>query len=233
MNIPTSFKTLLILFVIASTGMNVYGQTNSDSLTVKNKLIALRNDFVGKIEAMGYHPRLSPPEIVMDNPPSFGNYNDSSNTLRTSNWNTLSATDKELFIRAGKRYGYSGEDYFESSAHRWIFIHELGHWWRACQQQVTDSYSNEMAANRIDIAYWRETDTLYSNFSRQRFENYLQLMPNPVPAGQNKQKYLNDNYGNLPVPVYIWYQASMIVDGYNETPIASFKKSIKLAGNKN
>ncbi len=233
MNIPAFFKSLLILFVIAFTCMNVSGQTNSDSLTVKNKLVALRNDFVSKIEAMGYHPRLNSPEIIMDNPPSFGNYNDSSNTIRTSNWNTLSAADKELFNRAGKRYGYSGEDYFESSAHRWIFIHELGHWWRACQQQVTDPYSSEMAANRIDIAYWRETDTAYSSFSRRRHENYLKLMPNPVPEGQDKQKYLNDNYGKLPIPVYIWYQASMIVDGYNETPIASFKEAIKLAGNKN
>jgi hypothetical protein len=226
-------KLWLISLVFSFSEINLYAQTNTDSVSVMNKLVSLRNDFVGRIEAMGYHPSLKPPEILMDNPPSFGNYNDSTNTLHTSNWNTLPDKDKALFTRAGKLYGYTGEDYFESSAHRWIFIHELGHWWRACQHQVTDSYSSEMAADRIDIAYWRATDTAYSAFSQKRFENYLKFMPNPVPPGQDKQKYLNDNYGQLPIPVYIWYQASMIVDGYNEKPIPTFRESIARAGNKN
>ena len=212
---------------------NGSGQTNADAEAEKTKLIALRNDFIARIEAAGYHPSLKPPEIIMDNPPSFGNYDDSTNTLHTSDWKTLPDEDKERFTRAGKRYGYAGEDYFESSAHRWIFIHELGHWWRACQHQVTDNYSSEMAADRIDIAYWRETDTAYSAFSKRRFEDYLKFMPNPVPAGEDKKKYLNENYGKLPVPVYIWYQATMIVDGYSETPVATFKQSISRAGNRN
>jgi hypothetical protein len=223
----SQFFCLLVVF--AATNLNA--QTNSDSASVKNKLIMLRNDFIRKIEAMGLHPRLNPPEIIMDNPPSFGNYQDATNTLHTSDWQTLPDSDKELFVRAGKRYNMSGELYFGSSAHRWIFIHELGHWWRACQQQVTDSYSSEMAANRIDIAYWRETDTAYSAFSRQRFENYVKFMPNPVPEGQDKKKYLNENYGKLPVLAYIWYQATMIVDGYNETPLPTFKESIARSGN--
>jgi hypothetical protein len=232
MNYVDRIKPSLIwLFIVIAT-TNLNAQTNTDSVTEKNKLKTLRDDFINRIEALGYHPRLNPPEIIMDNPPSFGNYDDATNILHTSNWNTLSDSDKELFIRAGKRYGYSGENYFESSVHRWIFIHELGHWWRACQQQVTDSYSSEMAADRIDIAYWREADTAYSAFSRQRFENYMKFMPNPVPEGQDKKKYLNDNYGKLPVPVYIWYQAMMIVDGYNEMPIATFKESIARSGNK-
>ncbi len=78
-----------------------------------------------------------------------------------------------------------------------------------------------------------QVDTAYRRFSRQRFEGYLKAMPNPVPAGQDKQKYLDDNYGKLPVPVYIWFQARMIVDGYDEEPIATFKESIARAGNKN
>ena len=89
-----------------------------------------------------------------------------------------------------------------------------------------------MAANRIDIAYWRETDTAYSSFSLHRFQNYLKFIPNPVPEGQDNAKYLNDNYGKLPIPAYIWYQAAMIVDGYNEKPNPSFKESISRSGNK-
>ncbi len=233
MNLFAHFRFYLFGFFAVCPFMMLSAQTKSDSAEVKNKLIALRNDFIGRIEAMGFHPSLKPPEIVMDNPLSFGNYDDSTNTLHTSNWTTLPDEDKALFIRAAKMFGYTGEQYFESSAHRWIFIHELGHWWRACQHQVADSYASEMAADRIDIAYWRETDTAYSAFSRQRFENYLKFIPDPVPAGQDKTKYLNDNYGKLPVPVYIWFQARMIIDGYNEKPIASFRESITRSGNKN
>ncbi len=50
------FSLLWFLLVIVSTNLNA--QTNTDSVTTKNKLIALRNDFIGRIEAMGYHPRL-------------------------------------------------------------------------------------------------------------------------------------------------------------------------------
>lgn len=212
--------------------LTLYSQTDSASGKVMKQLVGLRDNFIGQIEAMGYHPSLKPPEIIMDNPPSYGSYDDATNTLHTSDWNTLPDQDKAVFVKGGKTFGYSGEIYFESSAHRWIFIHELGHWWRACQHQTADPYSSEMAANRIDIAYWRETDTAYSAFSRKKFENYLKVIPDPVPPGQDKQKYLNDNYGKLPIPAYIWYQASMIVEGYYEKPIPLFKETIRKAGNK-
>lgn len=232
MSHPACIRIYVLGLFILALGSDLTAQTVSDTGSKMASLIALRDQFIAKIEALGYHPRLNAPQVVMDNPPSFGNYDDSTNTLHTSDWKTLPDEDKQLFVRSGKRYGYSGEDYFESSAHRWIFIHELGHWWRACQRQETDSYSSEMAADRIDIAYWREADTAYSAFSRQRFENYLKTIPNPVPPGQDKQKYLNENYGKLPVPVYIWYQATTIVDGYNETPIATFKETIVRSGNR-
>ena len=37
------------------------------------------------------------------------------------------------------------------------------------------------------------------------------------PAGQSKEKYLNDNYEKLPgASAYTWYQAIMIVDADKE-----------------
>jgi hypothetical protein len=134
------FGPCLLWILLAVIGTDLSAQTTADSGAEMNKLIGLRNEFINRIEAMGYHPTLKPPEIAMDNPPSFGNYDDSTNTLHTSDWKTL--------------------------------------------------------------------------------------------PEQNKKSYLNDNYGNLPVPVYIWYQAMMIVDGYNEMPIATFKESITRSGNK-
>ena len=57
------------------------------------------------------------------------------------------------------------------------------------------------------------------------------MIPSPVPTGISKEKYLNDNYDKLPGgSAYIWYQATMIVDGYNEMPVLSFKQAIANGG---
>src|ERR1700743_360957 len=106
-------QPFLIGIWLITANTNGIAQTTADAEAEMTKLIALRNDFVARIEAAGYHPSLKPPGIIMDNPPSFGNYDDSTNTLHPSDWKTLPDEDKERFTRAGKRYGYSGEDYFE------------------------------------------------------------------------------------------------------------------------
>jgi hypothetical protein len=94
-------KFFLLCIFFSFIKINLNAQMNTDSISVMNKLVALRNDFIGRIEAMGYHPGLKPPEIIMDNPPSFGNYDDSTNIVRTSNWNTLSDPDKQFLSGPG------------------------------------------------------------------------------------------------------------------------------------
>ncbi len=207
-------------------------KSNFDSVTVKNNLLALQADFLARIEKTGMHPVLPAPSIIMDNPPSYGNYDDSLNVLRTANWATLSAEEQAPFnrIAGGLGNGITGVGYFEYSVHRWVFIHEMGHWWQACNHQSAESYATEMGANRIATAYWREADPVFSDFMLKRFQGYLKMIPNPVPAGADKEKFLNENYGKLPIPAYIWFQASMIVDAYAEKPVAGFSEAIRRVG---
>lgn len=211
-------------------------QTN-DSVVMR--LTTLRDDFVNKIKATGYNPTLQPPEIIIDTPASyrtFGNYNDTTNTLHTTgDWKTLSPDLQDFFNNPANRIGNgeTGKSFFEKSIHKWIFIHEMGHWWRACQHQKATAYDEEQDANRIAVAYWRGRDSSFMNFMFQVFQDVVNHFPNPVPAGESKEKYLNDHFDILSAgPVYTWYQAQMIVEAYNEKPILTFKEAVKDAGNK-
>ena len=216
------------------TGMEGYVlrvQTN-DSVAIK--AIVLRDEFVNKIKGMGFDPGKHPPAIRFDNPRSYGNYDADSNILHTSDWNTLDAESRERFNVAASSIGkgVTGEKYFELSVHKWIFIHELGHWWRACQNQTAKPYENEMAANRIAIAFWREKDSTFMAFKLAGYQRYLTMIPSPVPSGVSKVDYLNNNYENLPGgQAYTWYQATMIVDGCKEIPPPTFHQVIERAGN--
>jgi hypothetical protein len=207
------------------------GQSAEDS--VMTRLVALRDDFIARIKALGFTPSLKAPQIVADNPRSFGNYVDSTNIIHTGDWNTLPANLQAFFNKAAAEVGngMSGKTYFDLGTHQWVFIHELSHWWRACQHQKAEPYENEMAANRIATAYWRERDSTFLSFTVKIFQSMVNKIPSPVPAGQSKEKYLNDNYEKLPGgPAYTWYQAVMIVDADRERPVVTFKMAIERGG---
>jgi hypothetical protein len=198
------------------------------------KLISLRNEFISKIKSFGITPSLKAPEIVLDNPRSFGNYDRENNVLHMSDWKTLPPQLQAIFISRAKQIGngVTGESFFEESIHKWVFIHELSHWWRACQHQTALPYAEEMAANRIATAYWREQDPAFMDFMLERFKNNINTIPTPVPSGQSKEDFLNKNYDKLPGgPAYIWYQANMIIDAYNEKPTLNLKLAIERSGN--
>lgn len=225
-------KIVLILFIaFIAPGALLHAQTHEDS--VVTKLNALRDDYVGKIKKLGFIPSLKVPPILLDNPRSFGNYDDSLNVIHTSNWDTTPKEIQDFFGQLASRMekGMSGQRFFELAVHRWIFVHELGHWWRACQKVTADPYENEKAANRIASAYWKETNPKFYDFMVRYFQGALEHNASPVPAGVSKEQYLKDNYDKLPGgSAYTWYQAIMIVEVNKEKPFETFEQAIKLAG---
>jgi len=219
------------LFMLLIVGLQAKAQQKEDTVLIK--LTALRNDYTSKITAFGYAFNRKVPEIVMNNPRSFGNYDDSTNVIQTSDWKTTPKEIQDFFskLAAGMDPGISGQVFFELAVHRWIYIHELGHWWRACQNVTADPYENEKAANRIASAYWKETDPKFYDFMLRYFKAALLHNASPVPPGQSKEQYLKNNYDKLPGgSAYTWYQAMMIVEVSKEKPFESFKQAIQLSG---
>ena len=223
-------RVFVLLLFLSVLSLTVSAQLSDDS--IKKMQTALRDDYIGKIKAMGFTPSLNPPQIVLDNPRSWGNYNDSANIIHTCDWKTLPSEQKAVFAAFANKAGngMTAERFFQLAVYQWIFVHEISHWWRACQHQTAEPYENEKAANRLASAYWRQRDSSFYRFMLGVFKGVVEHSPSPVPSGQLKEKYLNDNYQKLPGgQAYSWYQSIMIIEVSQEIPV-SFEEAVKNSG---
>lgn len=195
---------------------------------VMTQLVALTDAFVRQIKTEGFQPSLPPPKIVLDNPPSLGAYDDEKNILHVAAWNDLPPEQRALFAgMAGQ--GKTEQQAFDESVYHWVFIHELSHWWQACEHKSQENhYSAEYGAYRLAAAYWRLKDPIIADLAAQRAAAFRGAMPNPVPAGQQKEKYFNQNYDQLgPTPAYLWFQSDMILSVVAERPLPSFRQTLQ------
>ena len=229
-----SFSSTIIALALAwslSLAATRSTQANSAGVAAIAELTALRDAYTSRIKADDFTCRIPAPTIVVDSTPSFGNYDDATNILHTAGWTKLSAEQHALFVElAGPNADEAAAHAaFEQIAHRWIFVHELGHWWQACRHANAkhSNYQIEYGANRIAIAYWREADPGFAGQMMQLFHDFLDHVPSPVPQGQATEPYFNSHYEQLgPTPAYRWFQARMIVDAGDEKPAPTFAKAL-------
>jgi len=204
-------------------------ETNSNEALMA-QLVALRDSFIKAVRAEGFRPRLAPPTILLDNPPSYGDYEDSKNILHIAVWSALDEKQQSRFDRLSKvlNEGKSGEQSFDESVHHWVFVHELGHWWQACQHKISNNhYAVEYGANRIAAAFWRHTDPDLMRHTENRMATVIKTLQNPVRAGQPEVAYFNENYEKLgPTPAYIWFQYTMVLKVQAEHPLPSLKQTL-------
>ena len=206
-------------------GLSFGQKTATDVAATLAEVTATRDAFIAHVHATGRSCPLAPPRISVEDVPSYGQYDDEKNMLRTSDWSLLNPQEKDFAhkIAAPGADEASVRDTFQEVAHRWIFIHEMGHWWQACQKADAGSgrkpYAIEYEADRIAMAYWNEIDPSLPSKMIGIAQSVLDHAPNPVPAGQAVESYFNANYETLgPSPAYPWFQAQMIVTSGKETP---------------
>lgn len=198
---------------------------------LRAQLTALRDSFVDAIKSAGFKPSIDPPQIALDSPPSFGRYDSGANLLHIAAWSELGADGEGRFVRlkAVLNDPRSPEAIFDDSVNHWIFVHELSHWWRACQHKDDGGhYAVEYGANRIAAAYWRMKDPAYMQRRTEHSRAIYNLIPNPIPADQSKEKYFDENYSRLAgSPAYTWFQSAMVVDVSAESPLPTFKQALQ------
>jgi len=237
-----SFHTSLLIALLSAgalvaASMQTSAQTkaadphSAEQAATLAKATTVRDAFVARIHADGFSCPIPVPTILVEDVPSFGQYDEKTNIIRTSDWTLLNPEERALFFRlAGPRA--KEEDVhrtFEQAAHGWIFIHELGHWWQACRSVTSDTrpYQVEYGADRISLAYWREAGPATVDTMIPIFKNVLANAPNPVPAGQNIEAYFNKHYQDLgPSPAYPWFQSRMNVAAYDEKPVPTFAQAL-------
>ena len=120
-------------------------------------MTSMRDEFVKATVEAGFPCPIPPPTILVVNVPSFGNYDPQSNTLETPAWEQLTDDEKGRFYRllgpGTTEAAARGE--FETGAHHWVFVHEMGHWWQACRGSSivtsTTQWNSEQTELRLRI----------------------------------------------------------------------------------
>jgi hypothetical protein len=114
------FRPFICILAFVSPGAHAA----DDGSALISRLTELRDSFVTQIEAEGFHPRSSPPAIVLDNPPSYGRYENDENVVHIATWSVLSEEQRARFARLAKlvNNGRTPEQVFEDSVHHWVFV---------------------------------------------------------------------------------------------------------------
>lgn len=201
---------------------------NASPDEVMAQIVALRDSFVNQIKAEGFQPSLPPPTIILDNPPSYGSYQHAKNVVHVAVWDAL-APEQQAGFAGLFAQGQTGERAFDEIVHHWVFTHELGHWWQACQHKLGKGhYSEEYDASRIAAAYWRLKDANFMGVTAKRIAAVRESMRDLVPADQQNEIYFNENYDKLgPTPGFIWFQCDLVSKVVAEQPIPSFREALQ------
>jgi hypothetical protein len=191
----------------------------------------IAQDFERRARLAGAVITSASPAIVVDTPPQLSMYISGSNTIHTSRWEELTPEVQNLFNRWATYVGdATGKQLFDDMFHRFFFVHELAHWLqRQAKTNTNDVYQFELEANRVTVAYWRETDGAYLTTLLAGFERLRDRLPTPVPSGQDAEQYFNANYrglGSNP-DAYGWFQTRMVVQAGTERPVRTFSEALR------
>ena len=199
-------RTAFALMMLASLGFFAMGQAvgaampTYDAATIESaKAVAmiqvqhLADAFIESTQASGLSCAIAPPKLVIEDIPSYGNYDPDTNTLHTSLWELLKPEERALFFHmadaADKKQGSSeaaARREFETGVHHWVFIHELGHWWQSCRKvnENRKPWAVEYEADRIAAAYWREHDGAVAQHMDAGLPAYRGQHSQPGAGGQ-------------------------------------------------
>ncbi len=196
---------------------------------VLKELSARRDRFLERVDAEGY-PGCPAPRIVLADIPSFGNYLAKRNEVVVASWSSLSDEERRGFAQLAAALGAraTAVSVFEGGTYRWVFMHELGHWWQACRRQTRpNSFEEENGANRIALAFWREEDPRFAHGIVQAFAALVRSAPSPLPAGAALQDYADAHFQQLAQgDTYTWLQAQSVSALAQESPAPSLHKAL-------
>jgi hypothetical protein len=192
-------------------------------------LVRTRDSFLRRASEEGY-ASCPGPGIELGLPPGLARFRPESNTVVVATWSRLEPEQRERYEHLAQGLGdsQSAQAMFEDGTQRWLLVHELGHWWQTCRQQVRRaSYGAEDGANRIALAFWREQDPALAKRMLATFRYLAGSIPDPVPSGASKPDYFDQNFMTLlQGRGYLWYQADMTLGLAAELPAPSLHKAL-------
>ena len=186
-----------------------------DPLETRSKAIIDRFDKA--IRDCGLSPPYVP-TISVSTSANLVSYNPATRVLQQSRWEELPPAIQGLvtaWAGAGT-LGLSPEQQFGEIFNSLLVPHELGHYVAVLDGRLAkdDSWTNEVLANRIAIAFWSLEPEGAANIADRvaNFTGFLNALPNPVPIGQNPRSYFQRNYAALgrDPAAYGWFQGAFM-----------------------
>lgn len=207
----------------------------SDPLETHTRAIIARFDTA--LRACGVTPPYVP-GVVVDSMPSLVSFYTDDRSVHQSRWAEMPAEMQGMMggWAAAGTLGLTPEGQFAEIFNSLLVPHELGHFVASFDGRLEreDSWTNEVLANRIAIAFWAQ-DTAGGAPIADRVENFnvfLSKLPSPVPEGENPHAYFESNYQALSndAAAYGWYQGAFMRAAWAERESAGFCDLVKPAG---
>lgn len=220
-----------------------YAQTVRASQSRLSQQEALAGEVESHTHIEGFILRL--PTVRMDAGPLLSLYDGAKkNGVHQTYWIDVPAGMRKTFDSwaATTSDNQTGEHLYEDLFFRFFFLHEFGHWINeqvvsqrrdakaklARRNFARNKWEDELNANRVAVAWWRERDVQFLDRLVSDVRLILAALPSPVPPGEDDKEYFSRNLWELVKDPnkYGWYQLRMIVIAYEETPGRSYQQTI-------
>ncbi|MDY0747726.1 hypothetical protein SNE35_24700 [Paucibacter sp. R3-3] len=175
-------------------------------------------------------PGVPAPRIVISFTPQLSWIADDGSAIHTVAWSQCPPGMQGFFAGLlGDAPPMSAPEFFHEVFNAFLVPHEMSHFVDARRGHLKnggDFYGGEVHANRVAVAFW-----LGEPGGGERMARLMDAvtqahgrMSSPVPAGQEKATYFNENYQALldDASKYGWYQFRMFLDAWDQRNAAGF-----------
>ena len=204
----------------------------SDSASLVQDAKIVTGDFMQQVYKADESLKTIKPTAVLNTTPYLIFWDDSSQTANMPIWQQVIPQQKQFFIALNNNNEAEGLRMFGLFFNGFYLPHELAHaveWhlvFHAKKRKSQGYYLSEYFANTLAIIYWRQKGRTADLEACYKFaKQMIAQLPNPVPVGEDKIAYFNNNYMRLTSDpfAYGYYQFSQFVEIYEKKELPSFQ----------
>ena len=196
-----------------------------DGVEVGNQFIADAKKIIPNLK--------NEPQIIVNTTPFLIYYDGEKNTVNLPLWSEVIPDSQQYFekitgnTKDGKKlYGLMFNGFY--------LPHELGHWLTVKKSGNLGSYQDEYFANTVAMLWWKkqgkskELKSIYKTLKK-----VMKTYPNPVPKGENAEKYYTENYVKIMqdqenfAMIYGFMQFSQFIKIYEDRSLPDFDKFLQ------
>lgn len=230
-----AFLLVAVLLPFSLFSQAPFFKVYTDSAQLVNDGKAITADFMQKVKQID--PSLPiQPKAILNTSPYLIYWDDSLQTANLPIWQQVIPDQQQFFIQLNGGNEAEGKRMFGLFFNGFYLPHELSHaieWYLVVHVKKRASqnfYLSEYFANTLAIMYWREKGRTKELEECYQFAKKMTAqLPNPVPAGEDKINYFNNNYGKLSSNpfTYGYYQFAQFVEIYEKKEAVGFEGYLK------